>query len=215
MRNMTGKKKLSFRKLVSSFTAALTATVILTTGAVPTVNSAQMDIADKFYANAHVQNLGWMSPDTSSTYIPGITTVTSTGKIISTPSTGEEIRDVKVGTTGRSLRLESLKLGFTAPDKPEYGGIMVNAHVSNIGWQGFKTAPCGSTVTVGTTGRGLAIEAIQIKLYGKLAQKYSIKYKVHSAYIGWGPTCVDGQVAGTVGEGRRAEAVYITLVPHK
>lgn len=214
MRNMTGKKKSPFRKLISSITAALTAAVMLT-GAVPTVNSAQIDIVDMFYANAHVQNLGWMSPDKSSTYIPGLTMVTSTGKVITTPSTGEEIRDVKVGTTGRSLRLESLELGFTEPDKPEYGGIMVNAHVAHIGWQGYKTAPCGSTVTVGTTGRGLAIEAIQIKLYGKLAQKYSIQYKVHSAYIGWGPKCADGQVAGTVGEGRRAEAIYITLVPKK
>ncbi len=213
MRNMTGKKKAPFRKLISSITAALTAAVMLT-GNVPTADASERVIVDTFVARAHVQNIGWMYSDISSTYIPGIKIVSSTGGILDT-SSGEQIRDVKVGTTGRSLRLESLELGFTEPDKPEYGGIMVNAHVAHIGWQGYKTAPCGSTVTVGTTGRGLAIEAIQLKLYGKIAEKYSIRYKVHSAYIGWGPKCADGQVAGTVGQGRRAEAVYIMLVPKK
>ncbi len=204
MSNMTGKKKAPFRKLISSITAALTAAVMLT-GNVPTADAA-VDPGHTLSVKAHVQNLGWMEQDIS--YPPVFDL--RTGKLIE----GEVERDVEAGTTGRALRLESLEIGIGSIPK-EMGGIMVNAHVSHIGWQGYKTAPCGSTVTVGTTGRGLAIEAIQIKLYGKIAELFSIQYKVHSAYIGWGSVRRDGQTAGTVGEGRRAEAIRIRMVPRK
>lgn len=204
MRNTTVKKRSPFKKLVSSITAALTAAVMLT-GAVPDVNAASVDLGHTLSAQAHVQNIGWMEEDIS---LP-LDIDLRTGK-----TTGDQYRNVRVGTTGRSLRLESLTVGIGGISK-KYGGIMVDAHVSHIGWQGYKTAPCGSSVTVGTTGRCLAIEAFRIKLYGKIAEFYDVEYSVHSAGIGWGHTRKNGQVAGTVGEGRRSEAIYIRMIPKK
>ena len=98
MRNTTVKKRSPFKKLVSSITAALTAAVMLT-GAVPDVNAASIDLGHTLSAQAHVQNIGWMEEDIS---LP-LDIDLRTGK-----TTGDQYRNVRVGTTGRSLRLESL-----------------------------------------------------------------------------------------------------------
>jgi uncharacterized protein YjdB len=37
--------------------------------------------------------------------------------------------------------------------------VCANAHVQDIGWQGWR---CGSSVSVGTTGQSLRLEAIII-----------------------------------------------------
>jgi uncharacterized protein YjdB len=39
--------------------------------------------------------------------------------------------------------------------------VCANAHVQDIGWQGWS---CGNSVTVGTTGQALRMEAIRIIL---------------------------------------------------
>ena len=133
----------------------------------------------------HVQDIGWM----------GI--VTSGVGISST-----------VGTTGRSLRLEDLKLRLNNAS----GGIKISSHVACIGWLGFSSAASGRWAESGTTGRSLAIEAVKIELYGAVANSYDILYKIHSQDIGWGDWCKNGQVAGTTGRSLRAEAIEIKLV---
>ena len=66
---------------------------------------------------------------------------------------------------------------------------------------------------IGTVGRGLRMEALQIKLTGELADHYSIRYSAHVQGIGWQDWVVDGQTAGTTGLAKRVEAVKIELVP--
>ncbi|MEZ5213990.1 MAG: hypothetical protein R2692_04095 [Microbacterium sp.] len=46
-----------------------------------------------------------------------------------------------------------------------------------------------------------------------MADRYSVKYRAHVQNIGWQAWRVDGQTAGTVGQGLRIEAVEIVLVP--
>lgn len=204
MENVVKKKASPIKRLFTSLIAGLTSAVMLMSS-VPSANAAVLDPGHVLYIKAHVQNIGWMAEDVS--YPPDINVVTG-------QCSGEQYRDVKAGTTGRSLRLESLEIGLLDLPK-EWGGIMVNAHVANIGWQGYEYADCDSTLTVGTTGRSLAIEAVQIRLYGRISNYYSVEYSVHSAYLGWGPTRRDGEVAGTVGQSRRAEAIHIRIVPKK
>jgi uncharacterized protein YjdB len=129
---------------------------------------------------AHVANLGWM------------------------PSVFD---GATAGTTGRALRLESLRMSVAGD--PVTGDILWRGHVENVGWQPWTT----SATAIGTIGRSLRLEAFELRLTGDLANRYSIRYRAHVEDIGWQSYRVDGATAGTVGQARRVEAVTIELVP--
>ena len=76
-------------------------------------------------ARGHVQNLGWM-PES----------------------------DTQVGTTGRSLRLEAVRLS----SRFEGWRVVCQAHVQNLGW----LTPVGDGEVCGTTGLSLRLEAVSI-----------------------------------------------------
>ena len=96
-------------------------------------------------------------------------------------------------------------------EKPniEYdGNIEYRAHVSDIGWQNWVN----DGEVAGTTGRAKAIEAIQIKLTGELAEHYDIEYRTHVSDVGWQDWVKNGEVAGTIGRAKSVEAIQIKLV---
>lgn len=108
------------------------------------------------------------------------------------------------GTTGMGLRMEDLSISLNGIS----GGLSYRSHVSCIGWKPWVTS--GSC---GTQGQSLQMEAIQIKLTGDAANKYSVTYRVHVQNIGWMNWVKDGAVAGTTGQSLRIEAIEIKLVP--
>lgn len=110
------------------------------------------------------------------------------------------------GTTGQSLRVEALRLSVASTGVS--GGIQWRGHVQDVGWQAFT-----SSSTIGTTGRGLRLEAFEIRLTGELANRYAIHYRAHVQDIGWQAWVSDGRTAGTTGLGKRVEAVQILLAP--
>jgi len=127
----------------------------------------------------HVQNVGWQG----------------------------NVRDGEMsGTSGRSLRLEGIKISL---ENQQYdGNIEYRTHVQNIGWQ--KLVKNGQMA--GTSGRSLRLEAIQIRLTGTMAQKYDIYYRVHSQNFGWMGWAKNGASAGTSGYSYRLEAIQICIV---
>jgi len=108
------------------------------------------------------------------------------------------------GTTGRSLRLEALKVAIAGVS----GGVQYKAHVQNVGWQAWQL----DGAVAGTVGSGLRLEAIQVQLTGDVASSYDVYYRVHVSGIGWMAWAKDGETAGTVGLGGRVEAVQMVLV---
>ncbi|MBR3163394.1 MAG: CotH kinase family protein [Clostridia bacterium] len=106
------------------------------------------------------------------------------------------------GTSGKSLRLEGLKVSTCI----EGASISYQSHVQNIGWQEWKK----DGDLTGTIGQGLRIEAIRLKLNN--APKYSIRYRVHVENIGWTDWIYDGQIAGTTGKSLRIEAIEIQII---
>ncbi len=121
-----------------------------------------------------------------------------------------------IGTTGRKLALEAVKINLADLDMPEgakklEGGIEYRAHVRNIGWQKYVS----NGAIAGTTGKSLQMEAIQIKLTGELAEKYNVEYRAHVKDIGWQKYVSNGTIAGTTGKSLRMEAVQIRLVEKK
>ena len=110
------------------------------------------------------------------------------------------------GTSGRSLRLEGIKIQVNSSDIS--GNVEYRTHVQNIGWQGYVKNGAMS----GTSGQSLRLEAIQIKLTGNLAEQYDIYYRVHCQNIGWMGWAKNGESAGTAGYSYRLEAIQIVLV---
>lgn len=124
----------------------------------------------KISYQAHVQNIGWQ-------------------KII---YDGE-----MAGTTGKSLRLEAIKIDFNKP-------IYAKAHIANIGWVDY--GKINKNTVIGTTGKGYGIEALQLK--------GDFKYRVHIQDFGWSNwTKADGIVTlGSVGLSKHLEAIEIVAL---
>ena len=187
MNNTATIKSTGFRRIISLIVTLVTAVTMLSL-AVSSASAASYPYVPSISAQAHVQNEGWQ-PARSKNAITGIT----------------------IGTTGRSLRMECIRLGlYNAP--ASFGGIMVNTHVANVGWTGGRSANCNGSLTSGTVGQGNAIEAVSIKLYGPIANYYNVEYKLHLANTGWESRMhSNGEVAGTTGQGIRSEALFVRL----
>ena len=144
---------------------------------------------------AHVQSIGWQ----------------------------DEVADGEMaGTTGKSKRIEALRIKLTGELAERYD-IYYRVHSAKYGW--LDWAKNGEEA--GTIGLGLGAQAVEVKLYEKDAadkpeqgQKSYISennigqilYKTHVQYIGWQNTnFVDGQTAGTTGEGRSIEALTMKV----
>ncbi len=142
----------------------------------PTSTAAASPIGVTY--SAHVQNKGWL---------PSV----SDGKT--------------AGTTGLSLRLESLKASLT--NAPEGTGIQYSVYVQDKGW----TSTSVNGDIAGTVGESKRVEAIKINLTGLAG--FTVEYRVHVQNIGWMDWQRDGAVAGTTAQGLRLEAIEIRILP--
>lgn len=116
--------------------------------------------------------------------------------------------DVVLGSTGKSLSLQAIRLGLEGVSADS--SISVAAHVANIGWQNASTAPSYG----GTVGQSKAIQAVKIALNGKIADDYDVYYSVYVAGYGWLGWAKNGESAGTEGLSLQAEAIKVALVKH-
>lgn len=112
------------------------------------------------------------------------------------------------GTVGQNLPMEALAISvkWNGHETESYG-VEYETHVAEIGWQKvFNNGEIG-----GTTGRAKALEAIKIRLTGKIAEQYDIYYRVHSAEYGWFDWAKNGELSGSVGYGYAMQAIEIRL----
>lgn len=147
--------------------------IVLALAAVLTVLAAPAHAATS-WLSGHVQNLGWTDARVQA----------------------DEPRVATVGTTGKSLRMEALRINDI--DSP----LVMQAHVQNLGW-----GP-QSTREVGTTGRSLRMEAVRI--WSPLPA-ITTHCQAHVQNLGWLPEVTGGAVCGTTGKSLRLEAVRVWL----
>ncbi len=142
------------------------------------------------FCQAHVENIGWQR-------LQG----TSVGMGIAT-----------VGTHGQALRVEAFKFTL-AGEISRWYDVLYRAHVENIGWQDWTS----NGGMAGTSGQGLRVESLQIKLVKKGSQTAAsdggpgLVYVAHVQDIGWGAQLTAGETAGTSGQSLRVEALKIWL----
>ncbi len=187
---------------------------------------------------AHVQNVGWQR------WVNGGEVAGTTGKSLRIEALQVELRDGTdlardyelwyrghvqnvgwmawtnkgpVGSTGRSLRLEAIEVMLVrrGEEHPSADGqafldgtyVSVAGHVQNLGWMKSTTA---NGQTVGTTGRGLRLEALRAHVCNAWMDG-DVKIQVHVQDEGWHAWSASGDTAGTVGKGRRIEALSMEL----
>ena len=99
-----------------------------------------------------------------------------------------------------TLLMLALALMFGIAPSASAEPIHVNArgHVQNIGWLGWAA----DSQTVGTTGRSLRMEAIELR--GGVGM-----VSPHVQDIGWMPAVYGGTTAGTTGRSLRMEAIRV------
>lgn len=107
------------------------------------------------------------------------------------------------GSTGHAIPMQALQVS--------YGGatdlITGKAHVQQVGWLPWDYG------TIGTVGKNLRLEAVQLWLGQFLTDKgYNLQYRVHVGGIGWQNWVNNGGIAGTVGKGRAIEAIQMRLL---
>ena len=85
--------------------------------------------------------------------------------------------------------------------------VQYKTHVQNEGWQDWKT----DGELAGTSGKGLRLEALNIKLLNNKDENLKIKYQVHVQNEGWQDWKTDGALAGTSGKSLRLEGIKISL----
>lgn len=129
--------------------------------------------------SAHVQNIGWM---------------------------GAVSNGATAGTTGRSLRVEAVKINKAGTSLS--GSVIYKAHVQDIGWM----SPVADGAVAGTTGQSKRVEAISISLTGELSQAFDVYYRTHVQDVGWTGWACNGANSGSAGCSKRVEAVQIKLV---
>lgn len=85
--------------------------------------------------------------------------------------------------------------------------LLYAAHVQDIGWQ----TAVSDGQTAGTTGRSLAIEALDVRLSGNT--QGTIEVNAHVQDVGWQGyrDASAGSIAGTTGQSKRVEAVQVRL----
>lgn len=119
------------------------------------------------------------------------------------------------GSTGIALRAEAIQIKLVRKGTviPAGGSASLSmpsltyrSHVQYIGWQGSVSAG----KTAGTTGQGLRLEALQIKLKN-FDGKSGISYRAHVAGSGWQGWKGSGQTIGTTDQSKAIEAVQINL----
>lgn len=94
------------------------------------------------------------------------------------------VRDgAQMGVVGQQKRLEAFNLelcGTMCPDADD-SHIEYAAHVQNVGWQPYVS----DGANAGTAAEGLRVEAIKIRLFGSISEKYDVWYRVHIKDYGW------------------------------
>lgn len=106
------------------------------------------------------------------------------------------------GSTGLSLRLEALSIAVSGT-----GTVCAQAHVQKVGWMAEQCTSGGDSITIGTTGRSLAIQAIRFR-----RADAPMDANAHLHGTGWqGWRSGHDFTVGTVGESRPMEAIQILV----
>ena len=150
------------------------------------------ELAKKYniFYRTHVSNVGWMD-------------WTSNGDISGTIGYFNRVEAIQV-------KLEKKDMQTITTGKNSYkettNNVLYSSHIQGIGWNSYVK----DGEVSGTTGKGLRVEAIKIKLNSTLSGR--IDYHVYVENEGWKNVVNNDTISGTVGKGKRLEGIRINIV---
>lgn len=136
------------------------------------------------------------------TSVPSVSNTTSSEPAEPTELTSSSSN---IATTESTESTETTSTTKEEPVQPEVT-LTQQAHVQNIGWM---SEVIGDSATIGTTGKGLRLEAFKLSLRSSMSGR--IEYRVHVSNIGWQSKVSNGMIAGTTGRSLTIEALQINL----
>ncbi len=148
---------------------------------VPDVGQDEMGDPTRMWYKAHVQDVGWQG------WVRG-------GGI--------------AGTTGKSLRMEALRLHM-----PDGVTADVTVHIEDVGDKTYRNVT--DKTVIGTTGKALRLEGICIDVTaneGTRTKGRKLKYRAHLQNRGWTKWVSAGRFCGTRGKSLRMEAIQLKWV---
>ena len=200
--------------------------------------SSQEQVANAISVEAHVSNVGWqaavgnggtagtagrsravealrvrLSADLSARYTVWYRVHSAEFGWLGWACDGADAGSAGYGRAVQAVQVAVLPKGDPAPGdtscpfknrSDEPASISVRSHTSNIGWM----SPVVGGSVVGTTGRGLPMEALEAQL-GWYGHSGSIELRGHVSNVGW-QQWSKGR-CGTTGKSQRLEAVQIRL----
>ena len=120
------------------------------------------------------------------------------------------------GTTGKSLRIEAVKMNLTG-ELADYYDIYYRVHLRDYGWLGWAK----NGEVAGNIGETFRIEAIEIKLLEKgdsletgqsyIEKQATLYYQSHVQSIGDMTEVSEGKITGTTGRSLRLEAFRVRV----
>ena len=116
-------------------------------------------------------------------------------------------KDGELSGTKTNRRLEGIQIKLK--NAPYSGGVWYKTYIQKRGWEA-KYAKNGALS--GTTGQALRLEAIQIKLTGKMNENYTVCYRTYVEKFGWLGWATDGEKSGTAGYSAKLEGIQIKLI---
>ncbi|MDD8048624.1 MAG: N-acetylmuramoyl-L-alanine amidase [Thomasclavelia sp.] len=131
---------------------------------------------------------------------------TSSNTAIATVSDKGIVTGIKEGQTTITAKVGSFTTSTTINVIKQTPVVNYTAHVSSVGWQGYKTSGYA-----GTTGQSKSVEAIKMKLSNTADYSGSISYQAYCQNKGWVTVGGDDGVSGTTGQSLRMEAMRVQL----
>ena len=158
------------------------------------------DIADVYdiYYNTHIEKIGW------SGWAKNGETSGSAGYGLRLEAI--HIKLVKKDANGNSTAPTTID-DFACFDYYNTPVVSYRTHVQKTGWQSWVR----NNKTSGTVGKGLRLEAIQIKITDNKGTSGGITYSTHVEKKGWMSWVNNGVLSGTSGKGLRLEAIDMKL----
>ena len=150
--------------------------------------TGEMETKYDVYYRVHIQSYGWM---------------------------GWAKNEESAGTVGLSCQIEALQVklvpqGGAAPGSTTNcyfeASLAARANVAGLTW---LPQVSGNPAVVGTTGQSRQMETFWISVSSNVSG--SIEYSAYVASDGWQPWVTGDANAGTIGEGKRIEAIRIRL----
>ncbi|MDO9492670.1 hypothetical protein [Acetobacterium sp.] len=197
------------------------------------INTGSLNLGVAY--STHVENIGWQ-PEVSNGQTAGTTDQAKRLEAIKIRLTGTDAYKYSIwyrvhvqnqgwqewcrdgdmaGTATFALSAEAIQIIITLksenlirnPGDAPLIAVNYRSHIQNLAWASWVKNGSKS----GTTGMGLRMEALEIKLSSLDGLDIGVKYRVHVQNIGWQGWFENGATAGTVGQSLRIEAVEIIL----